>query len=148
MGKDILERHIRFYFDDTGGTPRDLTGDLIPGTISGPGFSTPEIRMTGVSDGSEQYLADRKDSEITAQFYLNDTATTGAYTVIGGQEGGVGTLLVEFGTGAAPGTGDPTFSGEFVLLATNVVAVGGAMAMDARWRPASGFAAPVWGTKT
>ena len=147
MGKDLLERFVRIWWDDSSGTPRDLSADLVPGSLSGPGFTSPEIRMTGVSEQSENYQADRKDAEVAAQFYMNDTASTGAYTVLNGTQGLVGTLTLQFGTGAAPVNGDPEYEGEHIHLEANISNQGGAMVISARWKPGD-TAAPAWGTMT
>ena len=145
MAKDILERFIKIYVDDSGGTARDLSSDMVPGSLSGPGFTAPEIRMTGVSDQSENYQADRKDAEVACQFYMNDTASTGAYTVLKGIQGLVGTVRIDFGTGATPTTGDPQYSGEHICLETGIGIQGGAMEINARFKPGA-TTAPAWGT--
>jgi len=145
MAKDILERFVRIQWDDGGGVVRDLSADLVPGSLTGPGFSSPEVRMTGVSDQVENYQADRKDAEVSAQFYMNDTATTGAYTVLQATQGLVGTLTVQFGTGAAPTTNDPEYEGEHILLDAGIGNQGGAMVINARWKPGSSTP-PTWGT--
>ena len=147
MAKDILERFIRLSWDDSGGSPQDLSGDLVPGSLSGPGFSSPEIKMTGVSDQAENYQADRKDSEVGAQFYMNDTATTGAFTVLNASQGLVGTLTIQFGTGAAPVNPDPEFAGEHLLLDAGIANQGGALVVNARWKPGTSTP-PAWGTVT
>jgi len=145
LAKDILERYIRLSWDDSGAVLRDLSSDMVPGSLSGPGFTAPEVRMTGVSDQSENYQADRKDAEVGAQFYMNNTATTGAFTVLSASQGLVGTLQIDFGTGGAPSTGDPRYSGEHILLDTGIAIQGGAMVMDARWKPGA-TTAPAWST--
>lgn len=146
MGKDILERHLIFFFDDSGGTARDLTDDLVPGSITGIGLDHPEINMTGVGNDVNQYLTNTPNSEIGAQFFMNDTATTGAYTVLKGQSGSAGTLTIQFGTGAAPTTGDPEWEGEYILFGPSISVSDGAMVMDVTFRPQSGAAAPDWTT--
>ena len=145
MAKDILERYVRFWFDDNGGTARDLSADLVPGSLTGPGFTAPEIRMTGVSNQSENYQADRKDVEVSAQFYMNDTATTGAFTVLKDMQGSVGTLTIQFGTNAAPTTGDPEYEGEHILLDAGISNQGGAVVISTRFKPGA-TTSPAWGT--
>lgn len=144
MAKDILERYIRLSWDDSGSQAQDLSGDLVPGSLSGPGFTSPEVRMTGVSETVENYQADRKDAEVSAQFYMNDTATTGAYTVLKDTQGLVGTLTIQFGTGAAPVNPDPEYEGDHILLEAGITNQGGAMVISARWKPGSSTP-PAWG---
>lgn len=147
MAKDILERFVTLTWDDSATAPQDLSSDMVPGSLSGPGFTAPEVRMTGVSEQSENYQADRKDAEVSAQFYMNDTATTGAFTVLSASQGLVGTLTIAFGTGAVPTTGDPEYEGEHILLDTGIAIQGGAMVINARWKPGA-TTAPSWGTVT
>lgn len=150
MARDILEWYVRIFIDDSGGTARDLSGDLVPGSLTGPTFTHPAVRMTGVSNAAENYLADRPDTSLNgARFYLNNTATTGAFTVINGITTNQSvTITIEYGTSGAPATGDPSFTGEFVLLKRDIVNEGGAMAIDTEWKPISGASAPAWGTKS
>lgn len=144
MAKNILERYIRLSWDDSGSSPQDLSGDLVPGSLSGPGFTSPEVRMTGVSETVENYQADRKDAEVSAQFYMNDTATTGAFTVLKATQGLVGVLTIQFGTGAAPTTDDPEYEGDHILLEAGITNQGGALVISARWKPGSSTP-PAWG---
>jgi len=147
-GKNKSERGFRITWDDSGGNPRDLSGDLVPGSVSGGGLTFDEVDLTGVSESVRNFLAGHADSEITARFHLNDTATTGATTVLNGSNGGTGTLTLEFGSaGAAPTAGDPDWEGEYVLLDAKVVLDGNKHVHEARWKP-TGSTAPAWGTVT
>lgn len=146
-GKNKIEKGIRVLFDDSGATARDLSGDLVLGSLSGPGLSYEEAELTGVSDAVRNYLAGHATSEVTARFYVNDTASTGAYTVLTGNQGGTGTLTVQFGSsGAAPTTGDPEWEGEFVLVDASITLEGNVPVINARWLPEAGQSAPAWGT--
>lgn len=146
-GKNHIERSFRIYVDDSGATARDLSGDLIPGTIQGGGVVLDEVDMTGVSDTIKRALGGYGDSPITARFHMNDTATTGAFTVLKGREGDSGTVTLQYGqNGDAPTTGDPEWEGEYTLMSCNVVADGGRMVLDCRFIPQSGAADPAWGT--
>lgn len=146
-GKDKIERGFRLLFDDSGATPRDLSADLIPGSVSGAGKSLEEIDMTGVSDTVRKYLAGYATSPVSARFHMNDTATTGAHTVLKDMVGLVGTLTLQYGqNGATPTTGDPEWEGEYTLMSANIVIDGGKFVIDAAWQPASGQADPAWGT--
>lgn len=148
-GKNKIERGIRFFWDDSGGTARDLSGDLIPGSIGPAGGKVgEEVDMTGVSDAIRKFLTGFSTSEIAARFHFNDTATTGSHTVMNNTVGTVGTITIEFGSnGAAPTTGDPKWSGEYVLIEAPVSQDGGRMVIDGRWLPAAGTADPAWGVK-
>ena len=147
MAKDILGRHCRLYVDDSGAAPRDLSDDLLPDTLSGIGMTPEEVDMTGQSASIKQARTGVSDGTITGQMYMNDTATTGAHTVMKGIQGVAGTVLVEFGTDGAPAAGDPTWSGEYVLFELSVGISGGAAIMNFSFKPAPGEAAPAWSTK-
>lgn len=145
-GKNKVERGIRLLIDDSGGTARDLSGDLVPGSLSGPGLSYEEAQMTGVSEAVRNYLAGHANSELTAQFRMNDTATTGAYTVLTGVLGSTGTITVQFGSAsAAPTTNDPEWEGEFVMLDCTVGIADNGAVLNFRALP-TGATAPAWGT--
>lgn len=148
-GRNKIERGFRLLWDDTGngsGTARDLSADLIPGSCTGGGLVFDEVDMTGVSQSVKNYLAGHADSEISADFIMNDTAATGAYTVLVGSDGGYGTLTLQWGSaGASPTSGDPEWEGEYTLLDCNASFDGGKAVMHARWKP-YGTTAPAWGT--
>lgn len=148
-GKNKIEKGFRLLWDDAGtgsGTARDLTGDLIAGSCQGGGFAFDEVDMMGVSNAAYNYLAGHAKSEITAQFHMNDTATTGAHTVLAGSDGGIGTLTLQWGSsGAAPTTGDPEWEGEYCLVSYTVSMSGGKAVGNAKWLP-TGSTAPAWGT--
>lgn len=146
-GKNHIERSFRILIDDSGGTARDLSADLVPGTVNGGGFNFDQVDMTGVSNSVYQAMAGYSNSEITAQFHMNDTATTGATTVLNGVVGTGVTVTLQWGqSGAAPTTGDPEWEGEYLLLTAGVVNSGGRFVHDCRLVPEAGQTAPAWGT--
>lgn len=146
MAKDILERFVTVTFDDSGGTPRDLSSDIVPGSINGLGGKVfDEIEMTGISDAHKHFLAGQWSHEFTAQVYMNDTASTGGHTVVKGMLGAVGTLTIAFGTGGAPASGDPEWEGEYLLIEGPAQVAGGKLVHACRWIPGSSVA-PAWGT--
>jgi hypothetical protein len=144
-GKNKVERWMEVHFDDSGGSLRNLSASLVPGTWSGGGLTAEEAEMTGVSEAVRNYLAGHSTTEGAAQFYLDDTATTGAHTVLKGMIGKVGTLTIKYGSAAAPTTGDPVWSGEFLLVAAPIQLAGNRPVIAARWVPGSGVA-PTWDT--
>ena len=101
--------------------------------------------MLGVSESTHNFLAGHKSTETTAQFHMNDTSTTGAFTVLTGMEGTAGPLEIQFGqAGAAPTGTDPEFYYAAALLSQVTVTVdGGRSVLNAKWVP-SGATAPVW----
>ena len=145
-GKNKVERWITVDIDDSGGDPRDLSGDIVPGSMSGlGGKSFDEVEMTGVSEAMKNFLAGHWSHEFAAQFYLNDTATTGAFTVLKDIVGKVVTINIEFGSGAAPTTADPQWDGEYLCVEIPMVLAGNKPVLAARFVP-SGAVAPAWGT--
>src|SRR3990167_8461352 len=105
-GKNHEERSFRLWYDDAGtgsGTARDLTGDLVIGSLTGGGgLVFDEVDMTGVSNLVKNFLAGHAMSRIAARFHMNDTATTGATTVLNGATpsatiAGTGTLTLQYG---------------------------------------------------
>ena len=149
-GKNKVEKAFRILFDDSGATARDLTGDLVLGSVSGGGLAFDEVDMTGVSETVYNYLRGHAMSEISATFHMNDTATTGATTVLNGQSlpsvAGTGTLTLQWGAGgAAPTTGDVEWEGEYILLSNNITLNGNAFVHNVTFKP-TGSTAPAFGT--
>lgn len=145
-GKNKIERGIKVLVDDSGGTARDLTTDLIPGSLSGLGVISGEIDMSGVTQ-DKNYLADVSDTTLTMNFHMNNTAATGATTVLNGIVGGAAvTVTIQFGeNGVAPDTGDPEWEGEYICMSAPVSADGGRLIHSCTFRP-TGSTAPAWGT--
>jgi len=143
-GKNKSERYVTIDWDDSGEAARDLTGDLVPGTLGGGGLTFDEVDLTGVLESVYNFLSGHAQSEIVAQFHMNDTATTGASTVLNGSAGKTGTLTIEWGAGAAPTSGDIDWEGEYVLLDASVVLAGNKFVHQCRWKP-TGSTAPAWG---
>lgn len=145
-----LEKNITLNFDDSGGTARDLTGDMVPGSLSINGIMFEQIDMTAISDAVHKFVAGQGDLTIGAQFYMNNTATTGAFTVLNPMNGKEGTLTLAFGqAGAAPTNGDPELESEFTLFIQGFPISGGRVLIDAQWKPgpnASTTAAGFWTT--
>ena len=145
-GKNHVEKSFRILIDDSGGTARDLSGDLVVGSVSGGGLTYDEADMTGVSETVFNFLSGHATSAITARFHMNDTATTGATTVLNGNAGGTGTLTLQWGqSGAAPTTGDPEWEGEYVLLDLTIALDGNKFVHQVTLQP-TGSTAPAWGT--
>lgn len=150
-GKNHIERSFRLLFDDSGGTARDLSGDLVAGSVNGGGLVFDEANMHGVSELVVNFLAGHANSTITANFRMNDTATTGATTVLNGQMPsasvtGIGTLALQWGqNGAAPTSGDPEWEGEYIMVRNEVSPADGGFIHSVTWRP-TGSTAPAWGT--
>lgn len=145
-GRDKLERGFRVYFDDSGGTPQDLTGDLVSGSLVGGGAVLAGEEITAPGDAVRMFTAGRGDAPVTAEFYLNDAAG-GAHTILSGVEGQGGTLTLQWGSkGGAPASGDPQWAGEYVYLGGRMRFREGKAVFAARFVPQAGQAAPGWGT--
>lgn len=145
-GKNKIEKGFRIQVDDSGGTARDLSGDLLIGSITGGGVTLDEVDMTGVSESVYNFLAGHGTSEISATFHMNDTADTGAYTVLTGNNGGTGTVTLQYGSlGTAPDTGDPEWEGEYCYFVDQIQNDGGKFVIPVTFRP-TGSTAPAWGT--
>lgn len=140
-GKNKTERGFTFTFAGT-----NLSNDLVPGTVQGGGIDYEEVDMTGVGNDIMQALPGFGDSTINAQFHMNDAAG-GATTVLNANLGSSATLALAWGeNGAAPTTGDPEWSGTYLLLSARVVQANGRFVHDCVFKPMSGASDPSWGT--
>ena len=145
MAKDKVERGFRILFDDEVPTQRDLSADLIAGSVSF-GREYESVDLMGVSEGFHNFLANFWSAPISAQFHLNNAADR-AFDVLNAKVGGsAGTLTLRWGSaGAAPTTGDPEWEGEYVLLGLPQSFSGGTAIITANWE-ISGSTAPAMGT--
>jgi hypothetical protein len=145
-GKNKLERGITIGVDDgASGTLRQLEGDMVPNSLNGLGFTAGAVDLTGTSDSVENVMGDRKKNTLKVKFHANNTATTGASTVLNAIVGLSSiTVTVKIGSsGATPTTGDQQFSGEFTCLSATLSADGGKMVHDCEFQP-FGSTPPSW----
>jgi hypothetical protein len=147
-GKDKTSISFRLYWDDSNGDARELSADVVPGSVSDAGGQTLDmIDLGGISEDVVKALGGRGRSPIRCRMWMNDTATTGATTVLKGTLRRVGTLTLQWGAnGAAPTAGDPEWEGEYILLSNNITEQGGSFAHNCYWEPAAGQADPALGT--
>jgi len=147
-GKTVVERGFRFTMTDSVPTERDLSGDLVRASVSGIGLIYEEADMTGVSNGVVNFLANHPSSSISATFILNDTATTGAHTVIQTVLGSTTVLALRFGAaGAAPASGNPEWGGTY-LVSSEVASFDGGKAVVNVTFVAGSATVPAWTTVT
>ena len=138
--------HVIVKMDDAGGTLRTFAdGDV---TSVDLGLTADQHDVTGFGDEVHRMINGQMRAPVTLRGYLTTTATTGTHPVIQGAfaAGAPVTLNVAVGNNAAPVTGDPEYSGEFLVASyTPTIATGGAVMFTATLNPATGTA-PTWGT--
>ena len=101
-GKDKQLFYTRFYL---GGY--DISGDARTFSSIDWSYGTPD--MTGVSDQIQNFLAGRSTTRVTGfQALANDTATSGAYTLMKAGNTAYG-LIIAMGGGGEPEIGDPAY---------------------------------------
>jgi hypothetical protein len=142
----IAGDHITVKMDDSGGTLRTFDdGDISSVDL---GLTNDQHDVTGFGDDAHHFVNGQLQAPVTLKGFLTTTASIGTHTVIQGAfaAGATVTLEVEVGQNAAPTSGDPKYSGEFVVQSYKpVIETGGAVTFEAMLQPASGTA-PVWGT--
>jgi hypothetical protein len=146
-GKNKKQLGTRVLFDDSGDTQRDISGDIVPGSLNINGITLEQVNMTGISQAINNFLAGQGDLEVTAQAFMSDLADTGAWTVLEPQNGLEGLLTIRIGTnGAVPDTGDPELEFSATCFLGALTVVGGAWATNVSWRPHPDTAGTVaWG---
>lgn len=123
-GKDKLMRYTRLYF---GGY--DLSGDSR--NFGAATQTHPAVNMTGWSSAGEQYLADRPTIGITGyQALMNDTATTGAFSILKATPQSAYVSML-FGGGGEPEIGDPAYLLGALQPSHAINNDGGALVVDA-----------------
>lgn len=132
--------------DDSGGTLRTFDdGDIISVDL---GLKFDQFDVTGFGDAVHNMINGQLRAPVTLKGYLTTTTDVGTHTVIKDvfAQGKTATLTVQVGQNAAPTTGDPEYSGEFLVSSyVPVLSNGGAVSFTATLVPATGTA-PAWGT--
>jgi hypothetical protein len=138
--------HVIVKMDDSGGTPRTFAdGDI---TSVDLGLTFDQHDVTGFGDAVKNVINGQLNAPVILKGYLTTTTDTGTHTVIQGAfaAGAQVSLEVQVGQNAAPTTGDPKYTGEFVVESYKpALEKGGAVTFEASLKPATGTA-PVWGT--
>ena len=115
MGRDIQTKYTEFWIDNAAGILTELTDDLIPSSIANPGLVAQGVDMTAENSPVEVHQEGRPKAPFSVKFHTNNTASTGAYTILTAIRGtGPKTVNIRLGTGGAPTSGDPQFGGEVV----------------------------------
>jgi hypothetical protein len=138
--------HIVVRLDDSSGTLRTFAnGDIL--SVDLP-LTNDQHDVTGFGDAVHNFINGQLQAPVTIKGFVTTTALTGTHTVLRGAHaaGTQVTLEVQVGNNAAPITGDPKYSGEFVIESyTPMIETGKAVMFTARLKPATGTA-PLWGT--
>jgi hypothetical protein len=138
--------HVIVKMDDSGGTLRAFAdGDIVSVDL---GLAYQQHDVTGFGDPAKHVINGQIQAPVTLRGYLTTTPDTGTHTVINGafNAGVTVTLQVAVGNNATPTTGDPEYSGEFIVTSYRpTLATGSAVTFEAQLVPATGTA-PSWGT--
>lgn len=138
--------YIVVKMDDSGGTLRQFAdGDI---TSVDLGLTFDQHDVTGFGDAVHNMINGQLQAPVIVKGYLTTTADIGTHTVIQGAfaAGAQVSLEVQVGQNATPTTGDPEYSGEFIVESYKpVMENGAAVTFEASLKPATGTA-PVWGT--
>jgi len=106
--------------------------------------------VTGFGDAAKHSINGQMQAPVTLRGYVTTTPSTGTHPVINGafQAGATVTLSVAVGDNTTPTSGDPEYSGEFVVTSYRpTLATGSAVTFEAMLVPATGTT-PAWGTLT
>ncbi len=138
--------HVVVKMDDSGGTLRTFAnGDIVSVDL---GLRYDQHDVSGFGDEVHRMINGQMRAPVTIRGYLTTTTNTGTHPVIQGAfaAGSQVTLVVQVGQNAAPQTGDPEFSGEYIVGSyVPTLSTGGAVMFTASLVPATGDA-PGWGT--
>lgn len=147
MAGKRIGKFVAVLIDDTGASARTITNEVI--AINGLPITRGEIEVGGYGQDMN-YLLGRGDSSITLTMLFTDTATTGTHTIFSAHAAAPntgGTVDIRIGANAAPTTGDPKFTGEFVFNNYTVIPdLNGSVTSTVVCRPKEGQALPAWGT--
>jgi hypothetical protein len=138
--------HVIVKMDDAGGTLRTFAnGDITSVDLS---LTNDQIDVTGFGSEVHQFINGQRQAPVTIKGNVTTTALTGTHTVINGAfaAGTQVTLRVAVGNNTTPTTGDPEYSGEFLVESYKPMLENGkAVTFEAKLQPATG-STPSWGT--
>ena len=135
-------RFITIDVDDSSPAVRDITPAVKSITMP---INHDQNDVTGYSDGVHNVTLGHPDQPVSMSGDFDNTASTGAHTVLSGIVGQVSatvTITVQIGIRAAPTSGDPEYEGEFFCTSYTV---NPDLTWDAEFMPGSSTA-PAWGT--
>ncbi len=137
-------RWYRVWVDNNSDSAKDLSTAVLD--ISGLGLVFDKQDVTGYSDGWVNYTLGHPSAEVDMTITLDNTATTGAHTVLSAAAGNQGatshTLTVQVGIKAVPASTNPEWEGEYWVSSYIMNGDGTA---TAHLVPAS-TTVPAWGT--
>lgn len=113
MAGKISAKGAVISVDDSAGTPRAISGDVVSYEIE---YSAEPLDVTGFGEGSQNFTPSLPVIGITMDVIWNTAATTGARTVLASIIGSATSKTVTI----VPEAGGPSFSGEFMLDALPV----------------------------
>ena len=138
--------HIVVKMTDNGSTERTFdTGDISSVNL---GLTFKQHEVTGFGDEAQKFINGQMQAPVTVKGYLTTTALVGTHTVIAPlfAQGAQTTLTVQVGQNATPTTGDPEYSGDFIVESYKpTLENGSAIMFEAVLKPATGTA-PTWAT--
>jgi hypothetical protein len=141
----IAGDHVIVKMDDSTGTLRTFAnGDI---TSVDVGLTLDQHDVVGFGDGVHKVINGQLQAPVTIKGYLTTTANIGTHPVINGVfvAGTQVSLEVQVGQNATPTTGDPKYTGEFIVKSYKpTLETGGAVSFTAELAPAIGTA-PTWG---
>lgn len=139
-------KHTIIFFDNSSGTPVNISGEVLEG--ANIPLTYDEIEQSGYGE-DKNYLKGQGDAPVTLKIKFNDTthpifthASTGA---LGSDT--ARTLTVQYGDNAAPTTGDPEIEGEYIVTSVEIEnAKDGMRMMNVKFAVGPGAALPAYGT--
>jgi hypothetical protein len=134
----VLAKGAVILVDDSAGTPRDISADVVSYEIK---QSANKVEVTGMTEGSHNFIPGEPTYEVTLDVKWNSAATTGGRTVLQGILLSTTSKTVKI----TPESGGQYFSGEFMLDALNPKgAVAGAIELGSAQFSVMGATAPSW----
>lgn len=138
--------HITVKMTDTGSTERTFDdGDITSVNLA---LTFTQHDVTGFGDEAQKFINGQLQAPVTVKGYLTTTSNVGTHTVIAPlfAAGTQTTLTVQVGQNATPTSGDPEYSGDFIVESYKpTLENGSAIMFEATLKPATGTA-PAWGT--
>ena len=107
MAGKISAKGAVIVLDDSGGSGQTISTDVESYEIQ---YATDVVEVTGMNEGSHNFIPGQKIIGVTLNLYWNSTASTGAWTVVRGIIGSTTSKTLAI----TPESGSVTLSGEYM----------------------------------
>lgn len=138
MAGKVSAKGAVITLDDSGGSPQTISGDVESYEVQ---YAVDVVEVTGMNEGSHNFIPGQKIIGVTLNLYWNTTATTGAWTVVKGIIGAAASKTLSI----TPEAAATALSGEYMCDGVSITGNPGSdIKLGAVHFSVMGATAPTW----